>query len=98
MQTLRVCESQSIKLILIIHAINEGCYGPIVIFIAGKQSCTTAVTIISNDAIQSVAGITAQCMFPKRKSVLAVPRGTQREYSSKPLEHSIVKRILVFKP
>jgi len=24
-------------------------------------------------------------------------RGTQREYSSKPLEHSIVKRILVFK-
>ena len=25
------------------------------------------------------------------------PRGTQREYSSKPLRHSIVKRILVFK-
>ena len=24
-------------------------------------------------------------------------RGTQREYSSKPLKHSIVKRILVFK-
>ena len=78
MQTLRVCESQSIKLILIIHAINEGCYGPIVIFIAGKRSCTTAVTIISNDAIQSVAGITAQCMFPKRKSVLAVPNAKSR--------------------
>ena len=25
------------------------------------------------------------------------PRGTQREYSSKTLKHSIVKRILVFK-
>ena len=25
-------------------------------------------------------------------------RGTQREYGSKPLKHSIVKRILVFKP
>ena len=24
-------------------------------------------------------------------------RGTQREYSSKPLKHTIVKRILVFK-
>ena len=24
-------------------------------------------------------------------------RGTQREYSSKPLKHSVVKRILVFK-
>ena len=28
---------------------------------------------------------------------LSYVRGTQREYSSKPLEHSIVKRILVFK-
>ena len=27
----------------------------------------------------------------------ALVRGTQREYSSKPLKHSIVKRILVFK-
>ena len=27
----------------------------------------------------------------------AKDRGTQREYSSKPLKHSIVKRILVFK-
>ena len=26
-----------------------------------------------------------------------IVRGTQREYSSKPLKHSIVKRILVFK-
>ena len=52
MQALRVCESQSIKLILIIHAINEGCYGPIVIFMAGKRSCTTAMTINSNGAIQ----------------------------------------------
>ena len=28
---------------------------------------------------------------------LSIFRGTQREYSSKPLKHSIVKRILVFK-
>ena len=30
-------------------------------------------------------------------SLLRLSRGTQREYSSKPLKHSIVKRILVFK-
>ena len=29
--------------------------------------------------------------------VRLIDRGTQREYSSKPLEHSIVKRILEFK-
>ena len=29
--------------------------------------------------------------------VSSINRGTQREYSSKPLKHSIVKRILVFK-
>ena len=28
---------------------------------------------------------------------IKVARGTQQEYSSKPLKHSIVKRILVFK-
>ena len=31
------------------------------------------------------------------KAWLALTRGTQREYSSKPLKHRIVKRILVFK-
>ena len=31
------------------------------------------------------------------KGHLEIFRGTQREYSSKPLKHSIVKRILVFK-
>ena len=31
------------------------------------------------------------------KSEIGKIRGTQREYSSKPLKHSIVKRILVFK-
>ena len=30
-------------------------------------------------------------------SLLDLIRGTQQEYSSKPLKHSIVKRILVFK-
>ena len=32
-----------------------------------------------------------------RFALLKEGRGTQREYSSKPLKHSIVKRILVFK-
>ena len=36
-----------------------------------------------------------------KKVLLSSPRqearGTEREYSSKPLKHSIVKRILVFK-
>ena len=32
-----------------------------------------------------------------RVEIERVTRGTQREYSSKPLEHSIVKRILVLK-
>ena len=31
------------------------------------------------------------------KSMLLCSWGTQREYSSKPLKHSIVKRVLVFK-
>ena len=30
-------------------------------------------------------------------SAQAYDRGTQREYSSKPLKHSVVERILVFK-
>ena len=34
---------------------------------------------------------------PASTSRLVLNRGTQREYSSKPLKHSIVKRILVFK-
>ena len=33
----------------------------------------------------------------KRKKSILQDWGTQREYSSKPLKHSIVKRILVFK-
>ena len=44
---------------------------------------------------------TAITLFTKQmfKSQVNVKRyrGTQREYSSKPLKHSIVKRILVFK-
>ena len=32
-----------------------------------------------------------------RESPLEEVRGTQQEYSSKPLRHSIVERILVFK-
>ena len=31
------------------------------------------------------------------KTIKAHHRGTQRQYSSKPLKHTIVKRILVFK-
>ena len=40
----------------------------------------------------------SQCNKPRRKKNWKFYfRGTQREYSSKPLKHSIVKRILVFK-
>ena len=35
------------------------------------------------------------CKSPK--AFLSTTRGTQRKYSSKPLKHSIVKRVLVFK-
>ena len=35
--------------------------------------------------------------FCKEFYVSVRPRGTQRDYSPKPLKHSIVKRILVFK-
>ena len=43
-----------------------------------------------------------QCSSPMSKPRELDPqypiyRGTQREYSSKPLKHSIVERILVFK-
>ena len=40
------------------------------------------------------AGMGPRYNEPLHNEVL---RGTQREYSSKPLKHSIVKRILVFK-
>ena len=37
-------------------------------------------------------------MLPQNKEDYeCIVRGTQQEYSSKPLKHSIVKRILVFK-
>ena len=34
---------------------------------------------------------------PKLQEIFTTVRGTQRQYSSKPLKHSIVKRILVLK-
>ena len=37
------------------------------------------------------------CLGTLLREFEAKGRGTQREYSSKPLEHSIVKGILVFK-
>ena len=39
----------------------------------------------------------AQLRFKKGNSSFFIFRGTQREYSSKPLKRGIVKRILVFK-
>ena len=37
-----------------------------------------------------------KCVINEQYNRWSLSRGTQREYSSKPLEHSIVKRILVF--
>ena len=39
----------------------------------------------------------AESVYDNRHDALICTRGTQREYSSKPLKHSIVQRILVFK-
>ena len=39
----------------------------------------------------------SESFIEKPRVLRAVVRGTQREYSSKPLKHRIVKRILVFK-
>ena len=44
------------------------------------------------DNISDVAFVSDVCPPPE-----VFVRGTQREYSSKPLKHSIVKRILVVK-
>ena len=38
-----------------------------------------------------------QKSLPNGKEIVLLARGTQREYSSKPLKHSIVKRISAFK-
>ena len=44
------------------------------------------------------AGVASPLRAPKwRPEIKTNIRGTQREYSSKPLKHSIVERILVFK-
>ena len=45
-------------------------------------------------AINVITVITLCLVLDEFQSVI---RGTQREYSSKPLKHSIVKRILEFK-
>ena len=45
----------------------------------------------------SVNDVTVCLMATPPRAITVSVRGTQREYSSKPLKHSIVKRILVFK-
>ena len=47
--------------------------------------------------INSVTYVTDDFIFAKMESITKLLRGTQREYSSKPLKHRIFKRILVFK-
>ena len=49
------------------------------------------------DSLYCVAACPRQLYIGVESSKLTYNRGTQREYSSKPLKHSIVKRILVFK-
>ena len=46
-------------------------------------------------SLNKVAPLKKEEQQPRQQQTTA--RGTQREYSSKPLKHSIVKRILVFK-
>ena len=58
-----------------------------------KQLCSSYVTFIHSSYV------TFEEKAFTYEEVLMWPcvRGTQRQYSSKPLKHSIVKRILVFK-
>ena len=56
---------------------------------------------IENSSASKEKFITLIQILVKKKlfhgSARSLHRGTQREYSSKPLQHSIVKRIVVFK-
>ena len=66
------------------------------------QSGNSPVLQVSTRSIQSAPGsISFVPLLPTSFDVsLSLPRilrGTQREYSSKPLKHSILERILVFK-
>ena len=58
-----------------------------------KQLCSSYVTFIHSSYV------TFEEKAFTYEEVIMWPcvRGTQRQYSSKPLKHSIVKRILVFK-
>ena len=71
------------------------------------KDCTKYITVYKNDGIKysrnyfafSQGEISAETT-PQvlRRCILAfISGGTQREYSSKPLKHSIDERILVFK-
>ena len=63
------------------------------------------MTIIENDLNQTTFIYVVICLLQlqlalsikQKQMIFENNRGTQREYSSKPIKHNIVKRILVFK-
>ena len=57
--------------------------------------CLIAVCTSQDQSFSNLENDTIKLSVNEVKPVC--DRGTQREYSSKPLKHSIVKRILVFK-
>ena len=67
-------------------------------FRANWDLCALCQGENKNDKLVSPVNSTGRDSRSGYKTVDNLPyRGTQREYSSKPLKHSIVKRILVFK-
>ena len=61
-------------------------------------SCAQSMWTYNEAAIELAAAVFGKRLQEHQAmSFVTKLRGTQREYSSKPLKHSIVKRILVFK-
>ena len=56
----------------------------------------THLSLFEAKRVEKSQAIAAQLDGLQEQHLVSL-RGTQREYSSKPLKHSIVKRILVFK-
>ena len=87
------------KALRVKYQLSQGMLGSILPFnctFSFRHCCENVLVKVCNSFYFPFLGVFS---FPYLKTLLfrAFVRGTQREYSLKPLKHSIVERILVFK-